>query len=144
MGLPVQPPIVGEVINYVGVYCPKADCILVRVPCSARKLIEGAATLVGLLVAFWLGIIGWTALFVLGGLGALFVGLHVFWGDVERWQPLLPMDFVVDLEDKGGNIEFEGMVSPRGRFGHKGEMHRTVEIVRIIRYDEACRPISNR
>jgi hypothetical protein len=55
----------------------------------------------------------------------------------KRGRPLMPTNWEDALEDQGGPIVFEGIVSAPGRYGHMGIMRRRVEMVRILRYKKA-------
>ena len=130
MWLPVQTPMVGQLATYRGLYCPRSDggCILVRVP-RLRGLMWGSLTLVGLFVAFWVGLIGQVALVMLGVVAVA----GVLCGEVECWQPVFEADCDASLDRRGGFIEFEGWVSSRSTLGLKSP-HRTVDILRVARH----------
>ena len=46
-----------------------------------------------------------------------------------------PEDPMFVLDARGGLIEFDGIVSDKGHYGHMGFLHRKVTILRIHRYD---------
>jgi hypothetical protein len=127
----VQRPLVGQIARYEGVYRPHWEIghIGIRVT-RTRKLLGGAVPALGFLGAFWLGLIGPIEAAVFTG---LLVGLAAMPAE-EWWSPAFPPEFEGGLDDEGGPIEFEGIVTERGRYGHKGVMRRRVEIVRILLY----------
>jgi hypothetical protein len=131
MAQSVQKPLVGQIARYEGVYRPHWEIghIAVRVS-RARKLVLGALAALGLLLAFWLGFLSPVDVSVFGGLLALLVITPA----EERWMPCFPPGSLHDLDDEGGPIEFEGIVTARGWYGHMGYLNRGVEVVRVLRY----------
>jgi hypothetical protein len=60
----------------------------------------------------------------------------------ERWLARFPSGFFESQEyefnfegRKKFEMEFEAVVSERGSFGHEGLLHRTVEILRVLKYE---------
>jgi hypothetical protein len=127
----IQKPLVGKVARYEGVYRPHWEIghIAVRVS-RVRKLFSVAAGTMVLLAFFWLEFGGWVeTLIMLGGLC-----LVAATPSEERWAPRFPPNFEGTLDDGDTPIEFEGVVTVPGWYGHKGIMRRSVEIVRVLRY----------
>ncbi|MCE9531120.1 MAG: hypothetical protein K8T89_08350 [Planctomycetes bacterium] len=82
----------------------------------------------------WQGVLDTVAVVgVLGLLLCMEVGFR-FLPNEERWALSISPDCNVKLDDRGGLIEFEGLVGPKGRFGHKGIMRRKVQIIRVVRF----------
>jgi hypothetical protein len=127
----VQWPVVGQIARYEGTYRPHWEIghIAVRVA-RVRKLLAGAVAGLGLFGAFWIGFCGPIEAAVLGGVLVLLLGTPA----EEWWSPSFPPGYEGGLEGEGGPIEFEGIVTRRGWYGHKGIMRRRVEIIRIIKY----------
>lgn len=134
MGLPVQKPVIGKITHYVGVYRPHWETCHIGVRVSrTRKILVGVGMLLGLFSGFLLGFFSQLDLLVVGGLITLWVACPA----EERWKPYFPSHFQCGLEDKGGTIEFEGVVSPCRRYELLGYL-RTVEIVRVLRCDRGA------
>jgi two-component system, cell cycle response regulator DivK len=136
----VQKPVIGQLARYEGEYRPHGDIGHVSVRLSrASKLLPCALGALGLLAAFWLGIF---TLLETSAVAALLVWLLAMPPE-EWWLPSFPPSFQRDPEDGGGFIEFDGIVTERGRYGHEGMMRRRVEIVRVLHYEPnraGCRP----
>ena len=132
MKLPVQKPMAGDVALYEGFYCPhwEIDHVLVRVP-RWRKLSQGAVVLCAVVLLHWIGWLTRTDVLIIGAPIAFLTFLPAY----EKWQSIFPPGGPDGLDDKGGRIEFEGVVTSRGRFGHLGYLQRRVEVTRVIRYD---------
>jgi hypothetical protein len=130
----VQHPVVGLPACYQGIYHPhwEIDHILVRVP-RTRGLVLAGLALLALGVARWLNWVD-TPLALIWGVGVLVLGAMP--GE-ERWMP----GFVPGIEPppEGGTyrLEFEGIVTHRGWYGHMGWMQRAVLVTRMIRCEEA-------
>lgn len=137
MAQTVQQPLVGQLSRYEGVYCPhwESGHIAVRVPREWKWLAWKLAAL-GLLLALGLRFLQPGAAWVCVATGV--AAVSVLLPARERWTPRFPPDFLGGLEEGlelvGGPIEFEGIVTAPGRYGHKGCMCREVEIVRVLRY----------
>ncbi len=127
----VQRPVVGQIARYEGIYRPgwESGHIGVRVSRN-RKLLVGAVAGLSLLGAFWAGFFSPLSTAMLASVLVLLVAIPA----EERWTPSFPPHFEAELEDEGGPMEFDGIVTKRGLYGHKGCMHRRVEIVRILHY----------
>lgn len=127
----VQRPMVGRIARYEGVYRPHWEIGHIGVRVSRiRKLLVGAAAGLGLLGAFWLRFFSPVEAIVF----AVVLVLLMTPPAEERWSPSFPPDLRAEFEGKGGPIEFEGIVTERRWYGHKGMMHRRVEIVRVLQY----------
>jgi hypothetical protein len=131
MSEPVQHPRVGELAIYQGVYLPHWEVghIRVRVP-RTKKLLVAAAILTGLGAAYWLG---WVNLIELAIFGALLVGISLL-PKKERWMAAFPPEFERPHEGRY-RMEFEGVVSPRGQYGHMGYLNRVVQITRVLKWE---------
>jgi hypothetical protein len=131
MASSVQRPVEGVVATYEGVYLPHWEVghIAVRVSRS-RKLLGIACIALGLCAVYVLG--------YLNQIELIWVFAFLAWIAAtpakERWNPQFPPDCDVGLDHEGGAIRFEGIVSPRGRYGHLGFMRRTVTVVRVLKY----------
>ena len=128
MGTPIQKPIAEQLAVYQGVYRPHWEIGHIEIRVSrTRKLLIGAAISCCLLAMFgleWLSLIP----FLIFGAVTYF---YCFLPSVEIWKPHFP----AGLDDLGsGPIEFEGVVSPPGIYGHMGMMHREVLIQRVLKY----------
>jgi hypothetical protein len=128
----IQTPVVGQVARYEGDYRPHWEIGHIGVRVSpVRKLLAGG--LVGV-VLLTLLLFGWIKLPV-AGIAAAVVTVWMVMPAEDRWSPHFPPEFGGDLDDEGGRIEFEGVVTERGLYGHRGFMNRSVEIVRVLRYE---------
>ena len=135
----VQVPVEGKTATYKGVYRPHWEIahIAVRVPrvrFSLRSLTFPAFVVLAAPALFLSGLLKPSDTCVIL---ALYGGLEVILRlipNVERWAPHFPPGCDVGPDEGGGPIEFEGIVSPPGAYGHKGSMTRKVEIVRVLRY----------
>jgi hypothetical protein len=129
MAPPIQKPLVGKAARYEGIYRPHWEIghIEVRVSRMRRLLLCGLG-LLGLLAALGGGILGPFETCWFAGLIVLLAVSPA----KERWAPC--GNAIIDMDSNEGElIAFEGIVSTRGHYGHKGFMHRTVEILRLIR-----------
>jgi hypothetical protein len=128
----LQRPVIGQVIRYDGLYRPHWEIghIAVRVS-RARKLFAIAVCAVVLLVANRLEFTDSDHTCVLAGVLMLLGAIP----SEELWSPRFPRGFEHDLEDGNSFIEFEGVVTARGRYGHKGIMQRRVDILRVLRFE---------
>ena len=95
-------------------------------------LLACTAAAAGLLLCGWLGILPWLEAGVFAALLAVVLALPC----EERWLPSFPADFQRNV-GSGDVIEFEGIVSARGRFGHGGLLCRHVQILRVVRWQPA-------
>lgn len=126
----VQYPLVGRVAIYQGVYSPHWEIghIRVRVP-RTRKLILISLFLTSVTSGYALGWLDRGILTILYGLAFYFGILQ----SEERWCALFPHGFGEILDELQYYIEFEGIVSPRGYYGHLGYMNREVQILRVLK-----------
>jgi len=147
--MPIQFPEEGIIKRYIGVYRPHWEIghIAVRVPrapVSIRSLIFPAFVTLGLISLLWCGILEpFVSVAVLALLLCVEVGIR-FMPNEERWTLSISPDCNFGFDyDHGGPIEFEGVVSATGLYGHKGIMPRKVEIVRVVRCRSSrSRPVS--
>jgi hypothetical protein len=131
MARPIQQPLVGVVARYQGVYRPHWEIAHIAVRGSRiSTLCWAALMLLCSLVAFWLGMFGPKEFCVCLAGAAVLAAVP----PEEHWAPNSSRDCKVALDEEGGRIEFEGIVSALGRYGHHGFMCRKVEIIRILRY----------
>jgi hypothetical protein len=139
MATTVQIPVEGRPAVYSGVYRPHWEIchIAVRIPRDwsiVRRLLFPTFVVLGAIASYLAGFLTLTDV----GVGiALLAGLSliaVLMPNEERWAPHFSPNSGGELDDLGGPIEFEGIVSPRGKHGHKGCMCRKVEIIRVLRY----------
>jgi hypothetical protein len=128
----IQTPLVSQLARYEGDYRPHWEIGHIGVRVSpVRKLLAGGLCGAVLLALLLFGRINLSV----AGIAA---GVLVVWMVMpaeERWSPHFPPEFGGDLDDEGGPIEFEGVVTQRGLYGHRGMMNRKVEIVRVLRYE---------
>jgi two-component system, cell cycle response regulator DivK len=126
---PVRQPMVGRLARYRATYRAQSPGghLVVRVT-RIPTLLACAAAALGSVACHWLGILTWTEMGVVAALLAVILAIP----PEERWLPLFPASFQRDLAD-GSVIEFDGIPSETGHHGHRGMMHRTVQIVRIVR-----------
>lgn len=134
MAQSIQQPLEGIVTRYEGIWRPDWEIAHIAVHVSrARKLRRIAFIGLGLLIVFVTGLVGPIETGYVFGLLTLVAAAP----STERWAPRFPPGSDIGLGEQGGPIQFEGIVSAPGYFGHKGIMRRTVEIVTILRYNEA-------
>lgn len=127
----VQRPIVGQVARYEGYYAPHWEIAHIEVRVSRiRRVYFGVMLGVGIIFAFQFNIMRpiATAPFV------MLILLLVAMPAKEWWSPRFPSDFELDPNASGGPIVFDGIVTKRGLYGHRGLMRRRVEIVSIVDY----------
>jgi two-component system, cell cycle response regulator DivK len=128
----IQRPVIGQLARYEGEYHPHGEIGHVSVRLSrVSNLLLGVLWALGLLATFWLGIFTFLETSVVAALLVFLLTLP----PEEWWLPSFPPSFQREPEDQGGFIEFDGIVTERGRYGHKGMMRRRVEIVRVLRYE---------
>jgi len=137
----VQIPTPGRPVVYSGIFVPHWEIAHIRIRVSRRRLpiFESVALSVGCLL-FFFGFLETVAFLVLGGYVTVRFALPCY----ELWATRFPDGFVKSssrerafeylLECGQHEIEFEGIVSERGRFGHIGSMNRQVEIVRVLKW----------
>jgi CheY-like chemotaxis protein len=127
-----QSPVVGQLVRYVGELGPhwEADCIRVRLSRRSNLLPCGLGAM-ALLAAYWLGFFT----FLEASAVAMLLVVLLAIPPEEWWLPSFPPSFQRDEHDGGGFLEFEGIVTERGRYGPNGMMRRRVEVVRVLRYD---------
>jgi hypothetical protein len=136
----LQTPLVGQLARYEGTYRPHWEIPHVRVRVSRRRRLIRATVI----VMFWLGVL-WLRGLPLEGLllGVAFFAVCLVVPAEEMWAPLfspgstcgsLPQRVDFEIDYTPTTIEFEGIVTALGRYGHKGCMERQVEIVRVLRY----------
>ena len=125
----VQKPVPGRRARYAGVYRLDGATghIAVRVP-RTPTVVACALAALGLALCGWLGILSLLAVAVFATLLAIVLMIPA----EERWLPTFALDVPCDLHS-GARIEFEGIVSAPGRFGHRGVMRRHVQVLRIVR-----------
>lgn len=135
MSYAVQCPISGCAVRYQGIFRPHWEIahIAVRVPRSG-KLATSASTLTVMIMLLGLSLLNPLFLLVFGSftIFLLVVPAKECWA--MSFSPTARNDFQNAPEDIDLFIEFEGVVSPLGRYGHKGMMHREVNILRVFRY----------
>lgn len=135
----IQKPIEGATATYVGVYRPHWEIahIAVRVPrgrVSIRRLNFPVFFALAVLAGFVMNRVNLIEASVVVGLFAIVEFSLWMLPNEERWAPQFPAGSDVGHDETGGPIEFEGVVSAPGSYGHKGMMRRQVEIVRVLRY----------
>ncbi len=132
MSEPVQHPRVGALATYQGIYLPHWEIghIRVRVP-RTKKLLAGAVILAGLGAAYWLK---WVNLIELTIVGVPLLGLSLLPKE-ERWMASFPPEFEQLSHEGRYRVEFEGVVSPRGWYGHMGYLNRVVQITRVLKWE---------
>jgi CheY-like chemotaxis protein len=125
---PVNRPSARRLARYTGTYQSRpVGHLVLRLP-RVPALIACAVAACAGLASYWLGIVRVVDLGVL----AAALGLILAIPHEERWLPFFPPSFKGDLVD-GSVIEFDGVASKRGHYGHGGMMRRTVQIVRMVR-----------
>jgi hypothetical protein len=135
MAQPVQRPVVGVLARYVGVFRPhwEIPCIVVRVS-GVRKLFVLATLLSCLVLAVWFHLFETIEI----GMFLVAISLLAVLPVEEHWAlQILPNSGFEVINEEGGPITFEGVVSERGSYGHKGIIHREVVIHRVLDTSES-------
>jgi len=135
MAAPLQSPLPGVVVKYEGIYRPHWEIPHIEIRVARSRMIVCLITLaIGVsVVSFGLGSLDLFTVSWFSGVALVFVVFPA----KERWNPIFLCDCHHGLDEEGGRIEFEGIVSSRGHFGHMGVMRREVKIVCVLRYKNA-------
>jgi hypothetical protein len=136
MGLPIQTPVVGQLSLYQGLYKPHWEIGHIEIRVSrVKKILRGIVVSAVIATALGFGWIDYLATLLIAA--ALVV--YLVTPAVEWWSVCFPIEHLKGEYPDGlnnleaGPIEFEGVVSEPGRFGHKGIMRRMVTVHRVVR-----------
>jgi CheY-like chemotaxis protein len=123
-------PVPGQRARYAGVY--RADGAGGHIAVRVDRMLTLLACIIaalGLLLGGWLGILTFLQIGVCTILLAIVLAIPA----EERWLPSFAPECVPEVD--GRLIEFEGIVSERGRFGPWGSLHRRVQVLRVVRQE---------
>jgi len=135
----VEIPQAGKAAIYSGVFWPHWEIGHIRIRVARKgRVLPVATCLLGVAVLWWFGFLTILGVAVLSSLVIALAASPAY----ERWSPRFPEGFfkssVDELsDDLYGNsymVVFEGIATERGWYGHKGIMHRKVQILRVLKW----------